>query len=475
MRIAMVASECEPFAKTGGLADVVDALSRALGEAGHEVDVYLPLYRGVTPPVPTEGIELRVDFAAGGRVVVGLLTGPARGYRIRLVDHPASFDRPDYYVADGTDYPDNGFRFTLLGRTALEAMRVEGRPADILHGHDWQAAPALLAVRRRFGRDASLGRIAAVMTCHNLAYHGWVPRSEVTRQLDLPADVGAPDGVDLLREGIRTAEIVNTVSPTFARESLAPEFGAGLDDVLRSLGDRYIGILNGIDSDLWNPATDTEIAAPYSSNDLTGKADCRTGLCAELGLDPDGPVLALVGRLDPQKGFDLLTAAAPELIARGARLCVLGTGDHRLLGSLLRLAGEERGRLAIVDAFDRGLARRIYAGADCFLMPSRFEPCGQGQMIAMRYGTIPIVRRTGGLADTIFDADEQPDTGNGFSFGPAEPRALADACARAMTAYSDATRWRRIQQRAMAADHSWARPAGEYMAAYERALAIARQ
>jgi starch synthase len=468
MRIAMVTSECEPFAKTGGLADVVDALSRTLGQLGHDVDVYLPRYRGVDPPGRAEVVRLDVSTVGSDSAAVELLTAVADGYRLRLVDHPPSFDRPDYYVVDGRDYPDNGARFALLGRTALEAMRTEQRPADVLHGHDWEAAPAILLLRQRYADDALIGRLPTVLTCHNLAYHGWVPRAAATGQLDLPSTVGSADGVDLLREGILAADMVNTVSPTFAVESLRPELGMGVDDALRTLGDRYAGILNGIDTSLWDPETDGALPARYAAHDLAGKEECRAGLATELGLSPDGPILGMVGRLDPQKGFDLLARAAPRLLAAGARLCVLGTGDRSLIAELQALAAVHHSQLVVVDRFDRDLARRIYAGADCFLMPSRFEPSGQGQMIALRYGTVPVVRATGGLADTVRDADHLPE-GNGFTFDSAEPAALADACERAMAALADEPRWRLIQARGMAADFSWRGPAQRYLELYRRA------
>jgi starch synthase len=408
-------------------------------------------------------------------VAVTLFSERGRGYRVRLVDHPPSYDRPDYYVVEpgvGPDYPDNGRRFALLGATALEAMRVESRAADVLHGHDWEAAPAILALRHRHAADPLVGRMASILTCHNLAYHGWVPRSDVAPQLDLPPDVGKDDGVDLLREGILAADLVTTVSPTFAREALEGDVSAGVDDALRARAHegRFVGIINGLDTELWNPATDVEIRAGYSPADLGGKRVCRADLCSELGLDPTGPVMAMVGRLDPQKGFDLLAAAAPRLIAEGARVCVLGTGDKRLIGDLQALARQHPDRLAVADRFDRGLARRMYAGADLFLMPSRFEPCGQGQMIAMRYGTPPIVRFTGGLVDTVSDADSEPDRGTGFGFGPAEPAALVEACRRALAAFNDRARWSAIQQRAMAADFSWRQPALDYVAAYTRLI-----
>ena len=471
----MVSSECEPFAKTGGLADVVDALSRALGQLGHEVDVYLPRYRGIDPVEPSERLDLEVPTAFG-QVDVSLLSSSARGYRLRLVDHPASFDRPNYYVEDGADYPDNGFRFSLLGRTALEAMRAEARPVDVLHCHDWEGAPAILLLRHRYadrGATAALGAPGTMLTCHNLAYQGWVPREQVYAQLDLPDNLGPPPGVNLLFEGILAAHIVSTVSPTFARESLSREYGAGMDPALRARGDQYLGILNGIDTELWNPATDADLPANYSADDLAGKAVCRAELCAELGLDPIGPVFAMVSRLDPQKGFDLVAAAAEQMVADGARICVLGTGDPGLVRGLHMVAQRHPDRVAVVERFDRALARRMYAGADCFLMPSRFEPSGQSQMISMRYGTIPVVRMTGGLADTVLDDDAAPGSGNGFTFYDPISPALADACRRAMAALEDEPRWRALQARAMSVDHSWRGPAREYVAAYRRAIAFA--
>ena len=366
------------------------------------------------------------------------------------------------------DFPK--LRFTLLGRAALEAIRAEARPVDVLHGHDWQAGPALLSLRHRYGGDPLLARTATMLTCHNLAYHGWTPREEVW-QLDLPAGVGAHDGVDLLREAIKTADMVNTVSPNYARESLTPEYGAGLEDVLRARGDRYIGIINGIDTGLWDPATDPTLAAPYDASDPAPKARTKVELMGRNGLDPDGPLLGVIGRLDPQKGFDLVTEAAPELVALGARLIVLGTGHEQLVAGLTKLAAQHPDRIAVLERFDRDEARRIYAGADLFLMPSRFEPCGQGQLIAMRYATPPVVRRSGGLADTVIDADDDPEQGNGFVFGPAEPEALTAAVRRALAAMADPTRFRRIQAAGMARDHSWRVPAAEYEAAYRRALA----
>ena len=307
--------------------------------------------------------------------------------------------------------------------------------------------------------------MVTVLTCHNLAFHGWVPRARAW-SLDLPASIGDDAGVDLLREAVRHADLVNTVSPTYARESLTPEYGAGLDDVLRERGERYIGIMNGVDPALWDPGTDAALVANYSSADPAGKASCRDDLCTRLGIDPGGPVMGVIGRLDPQKGFDLVTWSGHGLIDAGARLVVLGTGDHTLVEGLRSLAASRPDRVAILERFDRDEARRIYAGSDVFLMPSRFEPSGQGQLIAMRYGSVPLVRSTGGLTDTVIDADADPAGGVGFSFGPADPVALLDAAERAIAAYHDRSRWSRIVRRGMQADHSWDGPAARYEAAY---------
>jgi starch synthase len=479
VKIAMVASECEPWAKTGGLADVVDALSRALGfpaslGLAHQVDVYMPWYRGLTPPSGLVPLELRVPVGSPDEdglrhETVTLWTADADGYRLRLVQHAPSFDRSSYYMDEDGDFGDNAARFTLLGRATLEAIRAEARPVDIIHGHDWQAGPALLSLRHRYAVDPLLAGTATMLTCHNLAYHGWTPRQQAW-QLDLPDAVGALDGVDLLREAIGTADIVNTVSPNYARESLTPQYGGGLYDALRARGDSYIGIINGIDTQLWDPATDATLVAPYDAVDLGPKALTRADLMARHGLDGDGPLLGVIGRLDPQKGFDLVAAAAPSLIAMGARLIVLGTGNEQLISGLIRLAREHPDRIAVLDRFDRDEARRIYAGADLFLMPSRFEPCGQGQLIAMRYGTPPVVRRSGGLADTVIDADADPAAGTGFVFGPAEPAALLEAVRRAFDALADQPRFRRIQAQGMARDHSWTVPARQYELAYRRAI-----
>jgi len=499
MRVAFIAAECEPWAKTGGLGDVVDALARALGriEAGPEapVDVFLPRYRAMTLPDgehPRRRIRVPDPLSPTGSTEVTVVDVVSHGYRLRLVDHPPAFDRAGYYgEPGGGDYPDNAWRFGLFCRAALETLRADGIPVDVLHLHDWHAAPAVIQRDRFYQDDPIIGRVATLITIHNLAYHGWVPRDRL-RQLGLaPGDSAVgPEavGLDLLWAGIERSELANTVSPGYAAEALTPEYGMGLDAALRRKASfktadgtpSFFGILNGLDTELWNPATDTELAARYSAANLRGKAACRMDLLSRHGMDPDdpAPVIGMIGRLDPQKGFDLLADAAPELVRLGVRIIVQGSGDARLADPFRKLASAHPARVALVERFDRANARRIYAGSDLFAMPSRFEPCGQGQMIAMRYGTPPLVRRTGGLGDTVIDETERPGEGTGFVFDAPTPAALMAACRQAFAVRgrdgSNAV-WNGVVQRGMALDFGWETgSAPGYVVAYRRAIDLRR-
>ena len=490
IRVAFLAAECEPWAKSGGLADVVDALARALGRLDRDidgpVDVFLPRYRSVPeldPAAITGETPLRVPDprSPAGVSEVTVIDVAVDGYRLRLVDHPAAFDRVGYYGDAAGDYADNAWRFGLYCRAAMEAMRADDRPVDILHLHDWHAGPAAVFRDLRYADDPVISRAAMVTTLHNLAYHGWTANSALA-QLGLAPGGTAPgqnpDGIDLLAAGVEAAEIVNTVSPGFAAEALTPAFGMGLDGLLRSRGDRFIGILNGLDTEVWDPATDGDLAAPYSRADRTGAAACRTDLLARVGFSPqdDRPVIGMIGRLDPQKGFDLLADAAPALLERGARLIVQGSGHASLADPFRALAAALPERVAFIERFDRAMARRIYAGVDFFAMPSRFEPCGQGQMIALRYGTPPIVHRTGGLADTVVDVSAAPERGTGFVFEGASAAALVGACERAFALRATGGRaWDALLDRGMAVDFDWTTgSAPRYVDAYRRALAIRR-
>jgi starch synthase len=492
LRVAFLAAECEPWAKTGGLADVVDALARALGDPAVDgvdgpVDVFLPRYRGVPSPDPAAVLGETVlavpdPRARTGSSQVAIVDVVANGYRLRLVDHPPAFDREGFYGDGDGDYADNAWRFGLYCRAALEALRADSRPVDVLHLHDWQAGPTAILRESAYRDDPIVGSAAIVTTLHNLAYHGWTANAALP-QLGLRAGGSAPgqnaDGVDLLGAAIEAAEIVNTVSPTYAREALTPEFGMGLDGLLRRRGDRFVGILNGLDNTVWDPATDRDLAAPFSRDDLAGKARCRADLLERVGFDPadDGPVIGMIGRLDPQKGFDLLADATPDLLAAGGRVIVQGSGHPSLADAFRSLAAATPDRVTLVERFDRVLARKIYAGVDFFAMPSRFEPCGQGQMIALRYGTPPIVHRTGGLADTVVDATADPREGTGFVFERETPAALVEACGRAFALRTAAgAPWEGLLARGMAVDFGWVTgSAPKYVDAYRRAATIRRE
>ena len=483
----MLASECEPWAKTGGLADVVDALARALGQLGSgeletPVDVFLPRYRNVPTPSTIERsstLSVPDPRSPSGSSTVTVIDVAADGYRLRLIDHPAAFDREGFYGDAAGDYADNAWRFGLFCRAALEALRTDGRPVDVLHLHDWHTGPAAIFRDTRYADDPILGGAAILMTLHNLAYHGWTSRARIAQLGLAPGDgvvAADADGIDLLALGIERAELTNTVSPGFAIEALTPDFGMGLDRLLRSKGDRFSGILNGLDTTVWDPATDPETAAPFSRADRAGKAVCRADLLTRLGFDvaDPGPVIGMIGRLDPQKGFDLLADAAPTLVGNGVRLVVQGSGHPALADRFRALAANQSDQVALIERFDRAMARRIYAGADFFAMPSRFEPCGQGQMIALRYGTPPIVHRTGGLADTVIDETTHHGLGTGFVFDHPTVDGLMRACDSALRLHEGGgPKWDGLLDRAMAVDFDWTRgSAPRYLEAYRRAIEI---
>jgi starch synthase len=478
MRVAFIAAECEPWAKTGGLGDVVDALARSLGRLPgrpvEPVDVYLPRYRSVRVPDAVDGSELVVPdpSAPGGVARVRLLDVAGDGYRLRLVDRPAAFDRDRIY-----DFPDDAARFGLLCRAALEAIRRDERPLDILHLHDWHACPAVIFRDRPYRDDPRIGGLATVLTLHNLAYHGRVPADRVGELGLAPGDGVAPsDGssLDLLTQGVERVELVNTVSPTYAALARTARFGFGLDGLLEARGDRFLGILNGLDPEIWDPARDPALAQPYGAADRSGKAVCRADLLRRLGMDAldDGPILGSVGRLDPQKGFELIVEAGPELLAMGARIVVQAAGDPAIAAILRGLESAHPGRVVFLERFDRAMARRIYAGADLLLVPSRFEPSGLVQMIAMRYGTPPVAHATGGLVDSIVDEHDHPGAGTGFLFRHPTAAGLAWAVGEALDLRGDGTTatWQALLDRAMAADFAWETTAAPaYLAMYRRA------
>jgi len=451
-------AEAVPFAKTGGLADVLGALPAAQVARGHDVLVVHPWYARLAadpPPLWIGDVEVPFD---GGHVIVGIGTLELGRLRFAFVGHP-SFQREALY-----GYPDDARRFTLFARAVPEVAARLGFLPHVVHAHDWHAAlvPALL--RHAALLPPGFSGLPSVLTVHNAQYQGWADAADVVAWGRLPGTLAGPLALhgkgNLLHAGVRTADRVTTVSPTYARELLQSVIGYGLERAFADLGPRLVGVLNGLDTVSFDPRSDAALAAAYGPDDLGGKAACRAALAHELGLDPERPLLGVVSRLADQKGIDLLVDALPALLAQGWNLALLGAGDPQLEAALLDAFAAQPGRVAGLIGYDEGLARRIYAGADALVVPSRFEPCGLAQLIAMRYGTLPVAHATGGLLDTI------DDDRTGFLFTAAEPSALAGALARARAAFDDPTRWRAMQAAAMAGRFDWARAAAAYDALY---------
>jgi starch synthase len=474
MRILMVASEAAPFAKTGGLADVVASLPRALARLGHTVDVAVPRYGGITAGERIAQVAVR---DVGGTVDVDIYAVEDHRVRFVFVDHPPYYHRECLYGVGSDDYPDNAARFALLARAALAWGAAAREEYTVVHAHDWQAGlvPVLLS-REVLG--GALRGAAAIFTIHNLAYQGVFDASWLAR-LGLNPDLAGIDALEywgrisFLKGGILFSRVITTVSPQYAREIQTPEFGFGFDGILRSRSHDLIGILNGIDYDQWDPARDPYLPVPYDVSRLEGKDAAKRQLLELVGL-PAGdegrrrPLVGLISRMVDQKGFDLLAGLAEDLPGLEASFVLLGTGERRYEELWRNLAARHPDRIAVRIGFDEAMAHRIEAGADLFLMPSRFEPCGLNQMYSLRYGTVPAVRATGGLADTVRDVTAAGE-GTGFTFVDPTPAALLGALQRALDAYADRPTWRRIQRAGMAEDFSWDASARQYAGVYERA------
>jgi len=454
---------------------VAGALPAALARRGVDVRLAMPAYRGVR--LPDARPSGRMAVALGGeRVEATMLEGrlPGSGLPVWLVDQPRFFDRAGLYGEGGADYPDNLARFTFFCRAVLQWLDRGGWAPEIIHCHDWQTA--LLPVFLRIEGDRGA---ATVLTIHNLGYQGVFPADQFPLT-GLPSSMFSLRGlefwgkVNLLKGGLYCADVLSTVSETYAREIQTEEFGAGLDGVLRDRADDLVGILNGVDYGVWDPAVDPFLPARYSADDLSGKAICKAALQEELGLprDPDTPLIGMVTRLADQKGLDLVAEIIEEMLDAGVQFVLLGTGDPRYHRFFEALQARRRQQVAAALTFDERLAHLIEAGADIFLMPSRYEPSGLNQLYSLRYGTVPVVRRTGGLADSIVDTTLQTllaGTANGFVFDPYDAGALEQAVRRALAAFQDRATWRRLQQHGMRADFSWDRSAARYLELYTRA------
>ncbi len=480
MRVVHVASELFPFVKTGGLADSVAAQAKALAGFGHEVAVIIPCYRQLLehPEFRAARQEFEIVIETGEVdlhcVIHSLKLGPR--LTLWMVRRDEFYDRRFPYGLGDRDYDDNAARFVFFDKAVVEILRLAKLKADIVHCHDWQAGlvPVLLrAAERRHDETLAL---STVMTIHNIAFQGVFPARDF-RLTNLPDDFFNVDGLEyygqmsMLKAGIVFADRVTTVSPTYAREILTARFGCGLEGVMRSRAADLTGILNGIDTDVWNPATDKLIPANFSGDDLGGKRLCRAALLRKCGFDPGfaGPVYGMVCRLAQQKGLDLVLGAREFFTSGDVRLVVLGRGEPRYEEALRELAAAHPDRVSLGTALDEPMSHLIEAGADFFLMPSIFEPCGLNQMYSMRYGTVPIVTRVGGLADTVVDIDLRESDGVGIVVEPTQ-EAFADGLARSLGLFGDPARMDRVIRRMMARDFSWSNAARAYEALYREVV-----
>jgi starch synthase len=477
----MVASEVHPFAKTGGLADVLGALPAALAKLGHQVDVVMPRYRGINV-----GSSIgQVTVTLGGQVdVADVLAVADHSVRYVFVSHAAYFDREYLYGAASRDYPDNPERFAFLSKAAVTWAASTGHRYDIVHAHDWQTGLVPFLVRRSVPAWSGSERPATVFTIHNLAYQGvfdasWLPRLGLGWDLMRVDALEYWNRISYLKGGIMFAGVITTVSPRYAVEIQTPELGFGFDGILRSRSSDLVGILNGIDYDQWDPERDLNLPVPFSASKMAGKAAAKRRVLEAFGLSrtPDirrRPLIAMISRLVDQKGFDLLGQLSDALPALNASFVLLGSGEARFEGQWQELAVRHPNRIGVRIGFDDALAHLMEGGADLFLMPSRFEPCGLNQMYSLRYGTVPVVHATGGLFDTVHNVDEKSGRGTGFTFNTYSPVALLGALGRALQMFENRPAWRRIQRAGMREDFSWDASAREYVKAYER-LAAANQ
>jgi starch synthase len=479
-RILMVSPEAVPFAKTGGLGDVAGALPLALARLGHEVTLVVPRYRGIDGGTLVE----RVPLAVGGRTLDVSFMEHALAGRARaiLIKCPELYDRPGLYGAGNTDYADNAVRFALLAKAALEfGARHDVRP-DVVHAHDWQAGLVPVYLKTLFAGRPGLGAAATVFTIHNLAYQGLFSPATMPA-LDLRWDLFGIDGleywgrVSFLKAGINFSEVVTTVSPRYAREIQTAEFGFGFDGILARRSARVVGILNGIDVDVWDPSRDAHLPKPYGPKTLDAKRASKRALLETMGLPVAEetlarPVVGMVSRLVDQKGFDLLEAIGDRLLSIDASFVLLGSGEPRYQEMWQSLRDRAPGRVGVRFGFDERIAHLIEAGADIFLMPSRFEPCGLNQMYSLRYGTVPVVRAVGGLDDTIEQWNPATNAGTGFKFADYSPATLRASLEQAVDLYRNRRQWRAVQRAGMGKDFSWDASAAEYVTAYDRAIEL---
>ena len=473
----MISPEIAPFAKTGGLADVVETLSLALARRGYELSLIMPAYRSVFEDdfALTES-PLKLSAPVSNRQVEFSLLETSLGENtaIYFVRADQYYDREFLYGTAAGDYADNAERYVFFSRAALEVLRQ--RPVDIVHAHDWQAALSIVALKVQRERYRELGTANTVFTIHNLGFQGifWEPDwhlLNLDRSLFTPRHLEFFGRINFLKGALVHADKITTVSPSYAKEIMTPEQGFGLQGVLRQRAQDVIGILNGVDYSRWDPTKDPFIAQRYGERTLTGKRTCKKALQLHLGLPPDStkPLLGIISRLTPQKGFDLIEALFDQLITRDIQLALLGSGDPHYEEFFAAAAARVPDKMAVRIGFDEALAHQIEAGADIFLMPSRYEPCGLNQMFSLKYGTIPLVHSIGGLKDTVEDYNGERGAGTGFVFRDYHPPALLEAIDRALQVFQDKRAWATLCRRAMSMNFSWDRSAEAYSELY-RAL-----
>ncbi len=472
MRIAIASSEAAPFAKTGGLADMVGALAAALGDQGADTTLIVPAHRSVLDRNP-EATGLAFDVpVAGAAVRADILRGCVGRTPVHFIRADRFFDRDHLYGPPGADYGDNADRFAFFARAVLQLLSA-GDPPDVIHVHDWQSGLAAALLRLEPEHYPRLASARTLLTVHNVGYQGLFD-ADAFRRLGLDAGACWPrfefyGRTNYLKAGVSLADLVTTVSPTYAEEIKTAAQGCGLDGVFRERAGQLVGILNGVDYSIWDPAADGFIRSPYTAGDLTGKRDCKVDLQRRAGLPvADRPVVSVVARLAEQKGIDILLGAIGELLARDLQFVLLGTGEARYESPLRDIGQRHPGQAAIHTRFDEGLAHVVEAGSDIFLMPSRYEPCGLNQLYSLKYGTVPVVRATGGLRDSVSAFDPATRQGTGFLFDDYSPGALLDAVDRALDCYRQPDVWQVLMRNAMSRDFSVQRVAALYLDAYRR-------
>jgi starch synthase len=476
MRIAFAASECVPFSKTGGLADVVGALPGALAEIGHDVSVYLPRYKQTKLVNPRTVVRsLTIPFDDRYRFCSVLDGGKLQGVQFYFIDYPPFFDRDALYGTPTGDYPDNAERFALYSRAVLEASKILGTP-DVFHCHDWQSALVPVLLRSLYAEDPALQGVPTVFTIHNMGYQGLFPPDTLPLLL-LPWDLFTISKmefygkVNFLKGAITFSDFVTTVSKKYSQEIQTSEYGFGLEGVLRARANTVTGILNGVDYNEWSPEKDKFIVHNYSPQDLSGKTECKRDLLEQFGCgeaDLRLPVVGIVSRFAAQKGFDLIAQVADRLAREEMIIVALGSGDKEYEDLFRRLNKQFPNKIAVKIAYDNTLAHKIEAGSDMFLMPSRYEPCGLNQIYSLKYGTVPVVRATGGLDDTIENWDTNTRKGTGFKFTEYSGEALLATIRTAIEAFKDREGWRQLMLNGMSKDFSWTASAREYVRVYER-------